>query len=80
MEKAWMDRGKNTSKKAVLIEPRVVSNFCAGSLFILVELMTYFMCKRKYFRIHSPQETILAKSWSPLERVYASTWLVSLLK
>lgn len=71
---------KKTQEKKYLVEPRMVSNFCTGSLFISVELMTYFMCKRKYFRIHSSQETILAKSWSPLERVYASTWLVSPLK
>lgn len=44
------------------------------------ELIADFMCKRKYFEIHILEQAILAKSWSPFERLYASAWLVSLLK
>lgn len=49
------DRSRKEHKeKAVLIESKVVSRFSIGSLYILVELMADFMCKRKYLGIHIP--------------------------
>lgn len=54
MKCAWIGQGKNTRKKQYLLESKVVSRFSIGSLYILVELMADFMCKRKYLGIHIP--------------------------
>ena len=57
----------------------MISSFSIGSLSIPIELMADFMCKRKYFGIHSLTNHP-AKSWSPFDRLYASVCLVCLLK
>lgn len=61
----------------------MVSSFGARSLSILVGVRGingFFMYKRKYFGTQIPQQAIPEKSWSPFERLYATAWLVSLLK
>ena len=57
----------------------MISSFSIGSLSIPIELMADFMCKRKYFGIHSLTNHP-AKSWSPFDRLYANVCLVCLLK